>query len=363
MHRCTTVLLAALALFLPIAAAAEAATGTAPAPALGLHSGKDDSIEQYEAFGAWLGNRVIYRVVFSDMRTWDGIASPWYIGTTRRWLASDPGRVEVISLPLLPKTDAGDFAAVAAGRHDRHFRAFATKLAERGIASRVIVRLGWEGNGDWYPWAYGRDPDGFRKAFRRAAQVMRRAAPGLRFEWCVACRASRKGGPAEWTEAYPGDDVVDIISMDVYDEHEPNWKSLVEGEAGLRELRAFARERGKPEAYPEWGCSTNRSARGRGDNPEFIENMARWFAEGEGRVLYQAYWNTSSGGPNAAIHGPALSVPNAARAFRRVFGMGDTVDLQSNILRRPGVVTNLSGHAPVQIPMHGPLAATSGTEG
>lgn len=356
-------LFAAVALIAGAMSAAVVPADAVERPAIGLHSGKDDSIEQYERFGAWLGEKVLYRVVFADMNTWDGIASPWFIGTSRRWIESDPRRVEVISLPLLPKTDKGDFAAVIAGRHDAKFRSFAEKVEARRMASRVIVRLGWEGNGDWYPWAYGSNPAGFRGAFRRAVHVMRRAAPDLRFEWCVSSRAVRKGGPAHWTEGYPGEDVVDIISMDTYDEYNMTWKSLLEGEAGLRELREFAIAHGKPEAYPEWGCSTNSSAQGGGDNVEFIEKMAEWFEGRPGGVLYQAYWNTGGRGPNAAIHGPnARGVPRAAAAFRRIFGQSpDSADsLRTHSQRQ---IQSLAIGAAPGVASHGPTAggATSHT--
>jgi hypothetical protein len=311
----------ALTLALALAATAPQLRAGAGGPAVGLHAGRDDTITQYEAFGAWIGRKVMYRVVFCDMSSWDGIASPWFLGTTRLWLESDPGRIEVITVPLLPRGEEGNFTAVTSGAHDREFRSFAEKIQSRGMASRVIVRLGWEGNGDWYPWAYASNPAGYRAAFRRAVQVMREVAPALRFEWCVTARASRRGGPAGWTEGYPGDDVVDIISMDVYDEYQPTWEGLRDGEAGLREFREFAMARGKPEAYPEWGCSVNAGAQGGGDNAEFVQQLADWFQGRPGGVLYQAYWNVSTGGPNAAIFGVAsLPVPNAAAAYRRLFG-------------------------------------------
>jgi hypothetical protein len=289
--------------------------------ALGLHYGADDSTSQYEAFGTWLGRKVMYRVVFANRTSWAEISSPWFLNVSRQWVNSDPARIEVITLPLLPTTDAGDFAAIIRGEHDSKFTSFAQRVQSLGIASRVIVRLGWEGNGDWYPWAYASDPSGYRGAFRRAVQRMRAAAPGLRFEWNVSCRASRRGGPAAWTEGYPGDDVVDIISMDVYDEWISSWASMRDGEAGLNEFRNFAISHNKPEAYPEWGCSTNSSAQGGGDNPTFVENMKNWFAGRPGQVLYHGYWNTSAGGPNAAVYASSGSVlvPNAASTYRRLF--------------------------------------------
>lgn len=289
--------------------------------ALGLHAGRDDSIAQYEAFGEWLGAKVMYRVVFCGMASWDDIASPWFLNGTRRWLASDPDRVEVISVPLLPKPAWGAFDAIVAGDHDDVFASLARKVAATGHPERVIVRLGWEGNGDWYPWAYARNPEGYRQAFRRVVRVMRAVAPELRFEWCVTCKASRRGGPARWDEGYPGDDVVDIVSLDIYDEYVRGWDDLLRGEGGLQEFREFAIAHDKPEAYPEWSCSTNPKSRGRGDNAAFVENMAAWFRGRPGKVVYQAYWNTNADGPKARLFGKRPTrVPRAAATYRRLFG-------------------------------------------
>lgn len=304
-------------------------SGRGATVALGLHAGADNNLEQYEAFGEWLGRKVTHRVVFLGKATWSDIANPWFLGATRAWVESDPKRVEVITMPLLPETDAGNFAAVISGAHDADFHSVANKLRNRDLAHRVIIRLGWEGNGDWYPWAYAADPAGYRLAFRRVVQVMREAAPGLRFEWCVSMGATRRGGPAEWTEGYPGDAWVDIISMDVYDQW-MTWDMMLNGPAGLRALREFAILRGKPEAYPEWSCSTNQNAKGGGDNVAFIENMARWFAGRPGGVLYHGYWNTNADGPRGAIYGaPTVYVPNAAKAYRRLFTLPEAPGILS----------------------------------
>jgi hypothetical protein len=290
--------------------------------ALGLHAGRDDGTEQYDQFGLWIGRRVFYRVVFCDATSWDGIASPWFLAATRRWIESDPARVEVLSLPLVPKGSDGGFASIVRGERDAHFLALAGKLQARNLAERVIVRLGWEGNGDWYPWSYVAEPAGYRDAFRRVVQIMKRVAPGLRFEWCISCRATPKTG-VDWREGYPGDDVVDIVSMDVYDEWTPTWEEKVNGGAGLHEFRAFAIAHDKPEAYPEWSCST--SSHGNGDNAAFIQHMANWFAERPGGVLYQAYWNSNSGAPRAAVQTAAgARVPLAAAAYLSLFGVPAT---------------------------------------
>lgn len=285
--------------------------------AVGLHYGRDDAITQYNNFGSWLGRKVLYRVTFADYSSWDGIAAPWFLSTSRAWINSDPKRVEVLTLAMIPKGNTAGFGQIIRGERDHVFAEAARRIDNLGIASRVIIRLGWEGNGDWYPWAYANDPAGYRSAFRRIVQVMRKEASTLRFEWNVSYRCSRRGGPAHWTEGYPGDDVVDIISMDVYDEWN-TWTSLRDGEAGLKELRDFAIAHNKPEAYSEWSCSTKKTAGG-GDNPAFIANMAAWMAARPGGVLYQAYWNVYSGGPNGAVYGSVVNVPKAAAAFKSHF--------------------------------------------
>ena len=51
-------------------------------------------------------------------------------------------------LPLLPGTEKkGDFKVISSGARDAHFRTLAKKIKDAGIASHVIIRLGWEANG------------------------------------------------------------------------------------------------------------------------------------------------------------------------------------------------------------------------
>lgn len=310
---------AAAALLMPTRLRAQA---LAPIePAVGVHTGADNQIAPYEAFGKWLGRPVTYRVVFCDMRfDWNSIAHPWFIATSEKWVKAAPSHWEVISTPLLVTKGKPDLKSVAAGEHDDAFRSLAKELVTRGIADRTIIRLGWEFNGDFMLWSAEKSPADYVAAFRRVVKVMREEAPHLKFDWC----ANRGWSKMNWTDAYPGDDDVDIISMDVYDNWNSGWDDILNGrpggkEAGLKELRAFARAHHKPEAYPEWGCDT--SKHGHGDSPEFIDHMADWFAAAPGQVLYQSYWDVPSGGPNAALTGEGSGrVPKAAAEFKRRFG-------------------------------------------
>lgn len=285
-------------------------------PAIGLHYGSDQSRSQYESFSNWLGRDVQYRVVFLGKRTWSDIANPFFLHVTKKWVNSRPGRTEVISVPMLPDSESGSFGVINSGARDHHFRALAEAIKSAGVADRVIVRLGWEGNGDWYKWSFQKKPAAYRNAFRRIVQTMRKTAPELRFEFNISNLATRGADGAKWTEGYPGNDVVDVISMDIYD-HWNTWDRMVNGDAGLAEMRAFAIKNNKPEAFAEWSCSTLKA--GNGDSPAFISNMAAWMRARPGGVLYQAYWNSPSGA-KGTIHGETVYAPKAAARYLKEFG-------------------------------------------
>jgi hypothetical protein len=283
--------------------------------AIGLHSEGDMLTTQYDAFGAWLGKPVQYRIVFTARGKWQDVADPYYLDATRRWIYSDPKRVEVMSVPLLLSNDRG-FAPVIDGEVDFAFRKLAENVRDMGRPQQVIIRLGWEHNGSWYPWSAVKDPDGYRNAYRHVVQVMRAVVPDLRFDWTTDFQSHSL---FDWRSAYPGDDVVDILSMDVYDEYHKGWDDMLNAQAGLLAFRAFAQAHAKPEAYPEWGCSTARN--GYGDNPEFVEHFYEWVVSGSPNVLYQAYWNTYLGGPDASIFGDRSGrAPLAATKYKELFG-------------------------------------------
>ena len=83
--------------------------------------------------------------------------------------------------------------------------------------------------------------------------------------------------------AYPGDDVVDYIGLDVYDfkqegSVEERWTTFyLKAPFGLEWHRDFAVKHGKLMSYPEWGVGNS------GDNPFFIQRMHDWLVKNEGQ--------------------------------------------------------------------------------
>ena len=79
----------------------------------------------------------------------------------------------------MPLTFQGQtLADTANGSDTSEFTDLAQQLVNGGMGNAVI-RLGWEMNGDWYPW--GGDPQNFIAAYNNAAEAMK-SVPGANFQ-------------------------------------------------------------------------------------------------------------------------------------------------------------------------------------
>ena len=77
-----------------------------------------------------------------------------------------------IAVPMLSNNN-DTLKQCAAGAYDSHFHALGDTLKRFG-KSDSYIRLGWEGNGDWYPWAVktnGNDAATFVEAWRRIHRI------------------------------------------------------------------------------------------------------------------------------------------------------------------------------------------------
>jgi hypothetical protein len=302
-----------------------APSAPAATPVLGVnYDGPWDDPSQWNGFDSWFGTPVLYRNSFcagmNPGDTWAQFdAGPWFINTTIQWLARSPNHREVMALPLLPTSENGNFASVYNGTRTVHFQNWAQKLIDAGIASKVIVRLGWEFNqpkigqpGNWFPWGCGPDHAGFAKAFHAAVVALRSKIPGLKIIWNPNC-----GGNENWQGCWPTDNNgvpqdgdVDYIGIDPYDD--TSWAQRLNSTPGLSEIRSFAASKGKPECWPEWGLRYN------GDNTSYIQNMYNWMTSGT-NVFYQAYWNNTCCN-TIGIYDTNPIAPNSAALYKTLFG-------------------------------------------
>jgi len=268
-------------------------------------AGRERTLEAWEQ---WLNQAPtsVVGVDFYAENTWDDFTRlSWVPGI---WKKLNPARNVVWSVPLTVK--GTPLKEVADGLHDAEFEAAARAISE--AQPNAVIRLGWEMNLVSMAWfAKGQEAD-YIAAFRRVVRIFRRHSSGFKYDWCPGWGA--QDSPADL--AYPGDDVVDYIGLDVYDfKYEGSagerWeKFYLNAPFGLRWHREFAARHGKPMSYPEWGVGNF------GDNALFIQNMHDWFAANADNIVYAAYFDVDGLWPTQIDNS---RFPNSQRLFRELF--------------------------------------------
>jgi hypothetical protein len=267
--------------------------------------GREHTLQGWEK---WLGQEPssILGVDFYGQSTWDDFYKlSWVPGL---WQKLNPARNVVWSVPL---TITGTpLADVVNGLHDAEFEAAARAISQ--AQPRAIIRLGWEMNISSMGW-FARDKEAdYVSAFRRVVGIFRRHSDTFKYDWCPGW--GPQDNPAD--RAYPGDDVVDYIGLDVYDfKHdgtiEERWQNFyLKAPFGLEWHRDFAARHGKPMSFPEWGVGNA------GDNPFFIQKMRNWFAENDDRIVFAAYFDVDGLWPTQIDN---HQFPQSQQLFRRLF--------------------------------------------
>ncbi|GAA2420571.1 glycoside hydrolase family 26 protein [Streptomyces glaucus] len=265
----------------PVPAPATTPAGGERPPAFGAFLGSDArGVARMPLFSHWLGGAEL-RVghTYLPGHRWRDIeGAPGFLDAWAHWRNQDPDRMLVLNVPLQERNEEGVsddevrrlLRQGAAGEFDHHFRALAERLVGLGVPDTVLV-LGWEMNGTTYTHRCGPDPQAWKTYWNRIVTTMR-SVPGQRFRFDFAPSRGRDAVP--WTECYPGDDTVDIIGMDSYDQPAGMpFDRQVDEPYGLRAHVEFAKAHGKAVSYPEWGLFRN------GDNPEYMRRMLAWIAE------------------------------------------------------------------------------------
>ncbi|MCF2130719.1 hypothetical protein L1I79_30465 [Strepomyces sp. STD 3.1] len=235
----------------------------------------------------WLGDaelRVGHTYLPGDR--WSNIeGAPTFLEAWADWRIRKADRMFVLNVPMMERNEEGvgddEVRALlrrgAAGEFDHHFRALAERLVALKVPDTVLV-LGWEMNGITYTHRCGPDPEAWKTYWKRIVTTMR-AVPGQKFRFDFTPSRGRDAVP--WTTCYPGDETVDIIGMDSYDQPRGmKFDEQVKEPFGLQAHVDFAKKHGKPISYPEWGLFRN------GDNAEYMRRMLAWMDE------HQPVYNT-----------------------------------------------------------------------
>lgn len=252
---------------------------------IGAFNGGDASGEaNTEAFETWLGRSMNFAVEFGG----DASQSDFTGSTGFEFSLWPNGRKLLYSQPLI--WTGATLAAAASGTYDSEYASVAADIAAAAAAGKVYaIRIGWEENGDWYPWSiHSGSPADYAAAYRRLALAIRAAYPAAKFDW------NQNWGQTDPAAAYPGDDVVDYITMDVYENSAyttgtctDRWNQFVSqpsGFASLTTVAAFAAAHGKPMGISEYASNYNDGC--------FVQNMHDWIVSHT--FAYQSYWNSTS---------------------------------------------------------------------
>ncbi len=302
------------------------------------------NVNGYTALEAFIGHQTKYVVQFGggDVQSLEG--SVW--GQLINQAATPPTAFQTLNkrltfietVPLTLNTTgtstgerAAALQATTSGANDSSYNVVANYLKTAGYPN-AIVRIGWEFDGTWYPWAApGAEPQ-YVQAFQHVVRLFRSVSPNFRFDW----NGDPNLMPTE-AAAYPGDSYVDIIGMDVYDKDAPvAWNSSTQTWSNptaawntilpsLQWQRNFAISHSKQISYPEWalsGVNSSKPSNVGGDSVTFIQNMHDWMdslpASGGGSLAYATYFNEDAGDGNHRIN--ANFFPNASTRFKSIFG-------------------------------------------
>jgi hypothetical protein len=116
------------------------------------------------------------------------------------------------------KTKQPNLYSIIEGHMDAFFFKWAGEIKQ--MKGTVWVRILHEFNGNWYPWCVvnnDRDPALFVKAYRHIHDLFKKqGTTNVKFVWCPNSMSVPQEPWNFIVDAYPGDDYVDILGMDVY---------------------------------------------------------------------------------------------------------------------------------------------------
>lgn len=294
-------------------------TGTAGAKALatlgptrsglpwhsGVWIGSPHSPARVDGFGTWRGRPTDVVLGYPNWATESGLmSSEWNASVFNAFT----GRL-LYAIPMVPQDGGYTYAQVASGAKDAVFTKLAQDLVANGRGN-AIVRLGWDLNGPAAGWRVASAGAAtFIAAFRRAVTVMRAVSANFRFMFAVKAGVALTDSAdrtAALTQLYPGDDVVDIIGLDVYDtgttaaDSSAAWDANVAANGtgpGLSDLLSFAASKNKGVGLPEWGLY------GR-TNPVYVQKMYDWLNTNSAVAVLDMYFNEAGAPFSGSIYDP-----------------------------------------------------------
>jgi hypothetical protein len=328
----------------------------------GTYTGGD--LASNTAWGNWRGRQLDVINTFTTRdQGWGEIQQPsWTLDT----MTGFKGQL-IISQPMWPQGQ-GNSTQCAQGAYDTYWKTFGSWLVQKSRANS-IVRMGWEGNGDFMYWsATSADLSNgnWKNCWRKVAQAIKSTDPQVVMDWTVNSHGSdtidnrQSYDPyASNSPVYPGDDVVDVVGIDSYDMYPPSPTSAAfdaqcNGNTGLCKTIAFAKAHGKKFSVGEWGSVTCGGNPG-GDNTVYIQKMFDTFKANQAILAYEAYFDYTD--EVCSGYYPTNQAPKASALYKQLWGVNSPAAETPATTPTPTIIptqTPTSTNTPTPIPTKTP---------
>ena len=284
---------------------------------VGSPNGNDPAAESafdntMNSFSSTIGQTPQFIDTFADFSgSWDNmVASASWNAWSQSRSPTAQNLTPVVAVGLGTKSDngPGTLQAIAAGAHDDTYRGIAQAYENAGYKT-IDMRIGWEMNGNFMPWSMGNTTDSvnqWKAAFAHVADVVH-SVSGIKVN-VVWNPNLANNNQIDVSTAYPGDDKVDIVGLDIYSktykydssvsdaqyynnpsasQYNPNGTSP--SEWGLAQTIALAQAHGKPVGIGETGV-------GVGDSTALPGTIASDFsAPGAPPLAFVNVWDVGTG--------------------------------------------------------------------
>ena len=276
-----------------------------------------------EAFESYRGRKVDIHSLYLGRSSWSGVLGNLGGSSVER-SANRSGDVAIALAMLMQGQSFGDCNA---GKLDGTFRDIGKKLTKDGL-SAAIVRLGWEANGTSYAWSIRSQAEPYKQCFKRLAGILRKEAPKIQIEWSMR---KDNGASVGAHQLYPGNDVVDLIGVSMYDRYpstnnQSQWDSAYRetkqgGPKGVGTWLDFAKSKGKKLALAEWAVSDGQPSSSK-DNAFFVEKIWQFLKSNSSSIAYEAYFNCVNTGAGIYMIYPEKNNPQASSKYKQLWRSG-----------------------------------------
>lgn len=277
------------------------------------------TVTSANAFAAWRNRPLDAIMYFVGRQNWNEML--WMRDDLTDW----PG-YRIVSIPSQPSNMNN--STTAAGQNNQWWRDYGTLMKNKGWNDgRTIIRLNWEGNGDWNPYAYNKPNAGsFVQAYKNVVDSIRATAPNTIFDLTVN-KDNRISGVNWQTQIFlPLIDHFDIAGLDWYS-HGPaqfsqgQFDQAANQDPGGESVAAFCRANDKKMWLQEWAVSRGDPSAGypgTGDDPNWYDKSWVWFHNNLDVLAGVTTYN-DPGAPDIFMHSlfnPTQN-PNAAARYKQ----------------------------------------------